>query len=218
MATHEITMSIVEDIDLLETKISKLKVEYEQYFLRVIKKQPIQLREEIDRLVNSYHGRAINNSTHKFRLNNLIAKYNTYRNYWNRTLRAIEEGTYHRQAEGGMGMGGITPPPSTAPARPRVEDKTEQPATLAAAPRPAAAEQPQRQAAPASNPTDDIYSRYMAARKECNEATAGISRESLAKSLEDYKKKIMLQYNAKDVEVRVAIKDGKSKLLIVPKK
>lgn len=203
MAAHEITMSIIEDIDLLETKISKLKVEYEQYFLRVIKKQPIQLREEIDRLVNSYHGRAISNSTYKFRLNNLIAKYNTYRNYWNRTLRAIEEGTYHRQAEGSMGngFGG-----STAPAPPPQARQTP-----VAQPQPAATQPP-------ANPQDDIYNRYMAARKECNEATAGISRESLAKSVEDYKKKIMLQYNAKDVEVRVAIKDGKSKLLIVPKK
>ena len=209
-------MSIVEDIDILETKISKLKVEYEQYFLRVIKKQPIQLREEIDRLVNTYHGRNINNSSQKFRLNNLIAKYNTYRTYWNRTLRAIEEGTYHRQSEGGGIGGSITSQtPLTQPAPLRLEGRALQTAqSVVEAPRNAPPPAPR----PSAVPTDDIFTRYMAARKECNEATTNISKESLTKSIEDYKKKVMEQYNVKDVEVRVAIKDGKSKLLIVPKK
>lgn len=217
-------MGILEDIDILETKIARLKVEYEQYFLRVIKKQPIQMREEIDRLVLSYHGRVINNSTQKFKINNIIAKYNSYKTYWNRTLRAIEEGTYHRQAEGGMGngFGG-----STAPAPPQMrQTPSAQPQTATAQSQAATAQpsqpshaQPKPAAAPPpANPADDIYNRYMAARKECNEATNGISRESLAKSVEEYKKKVMAQYNAKDVEIRVAIKDGKSKLLIVPKK
>jgi len=198
-------MGIPEDIDILETKIARLKIDYEQYFLRVVKKQPIQMRTEVDRLVSSYHGRVINNSSQKFRLNNLVAKYNSYRTYWTRTLRAIEEGTYHRQAEGaeggmGNGIGG-----STAALPPTQTRQT----PLA---------QPQPAAQNPTDPADDIYNRYMAARKECNEATTGISRETLAKSVEDYKKKVMAQYNVKDVEVRVAIKDGKSKLLIVPKK
>lgn len=200
-------MGILEDIDILETKIARLKIEYEQYFLHVIKKQPIPLREDIDRLVNSYHGRNVGSSAQKFRLNNLVSKYNTYKNYWNRTLRAIEEGTYHRQAEGGMAD--ATPPPLNTPSQPQTQDKARQPEPPTAAARPAAA---------APSPADDIYNRYIAARKECNESTAGISRESLAKSVEEYKKKVMEQYNAKDVEIRVAIKDGKSKLLIVPKK
>lgn len=207
-------MSIIEDIDILDTKISKLKVEYEQYFLRVIKKQPIQLREEIDRLVNSYHGRSIGNSAHRFRLNNLVSKYNSYKNYWNRTLRSIEEGTYHRQAEGSMTD--VSSSALAAPPLPQINGKSNQLA-LTAVPVPQSAQQVQPQN-PAPSQADDIYNRYIAARKECNEGIVGISKESLAKSIEDYKKKVIEQYNVKEIEVRVAIKDGKSKLLIVPKR
>ena len=41
--------SIKEDLALLEYNITKLKVEYEQYFIRVLKREPLALRGQIDK-------------------------------------------------------------------------------------------------------------------------------------------------------------------------
>lgn len=208
-------MGIQEDIDVLENKVARLKVEYEQYFLHVVKQPPSKLRDEVERLVLAYHGKNITSSSHKFRLNNVVSKFNTYRNYWNRALRSIEEGTFNRRAEGGMG---ITSAPVAPPASPGQEPKQN------TEPTPAARQQGQdRPAAPTPAPAaasgaDDIYNRYIAARKECNESTSGITPEALSKSVDEFKKKVMAQYNAKDVDVKVAVKDGKARLIIVPKK
>ncbi|MFQ5586916.1 MAG: MXAN_5187 C-terminal domain-containing protein [Thermodesulfobacteriota bacterium] len=89
-------MGINEAIDLLESKLNRLKTEYEQYFLRILKKEPTALRSEVERLITQCSGQPIHNTATKFRLNSLTARYHSHKNYWTRVLRAIEEGTYHR--------------------------------------------------------------------------------------------------------------------------
>jgi hypothetical protein len=91
-----------EDIDLLDVKITRLKMEYEQYFMGILKREPLFLRGEAEKLIRHYSTKAITNTSLKFKYRSLVSKFTAYRQYWTRTLRAIEEGTYRRRAEGGM--------------------------------------------------------------------------------------------------------------------
>lgn len=187
-----------EDLEILDGKIARLKVEYEQYFARVLKREPAQLRDEVDRIILAYSNKAINNTSIKFKLSALVAKYNSYKQYWTRVLRAIEDGTYNRKAEG-------------APEGPVAKG--------AAKTSPA----PERKAPVQSSPDEDngvseIYKKYIEARKQCNEPVEGITPETLKKTLDQYKKKVEEQYKTSEVDFKVQIKDGHAKLSITPKK
>lgn len=191
-------MSDKDDIEQLDSKIARLKVDYEQYFAKIQKREPAKLRDEVDRAVLSLSNRQLTNTGLKFKLNAIVAKYNTYKQYWTRVLRAIDEGTYVRKGEGGMEL-------ESALRRPGPER---------------AVEAPVRKEAPAKsgNGFDDLYSKYIEARKSCNESVEGLTPEALKKTVEQYRKKVEEQYKTRDVDFKVTIKDGKTKLTITPKK
>src|SRR3989304_7341072 len=98
-------MGLKEDLDILDTKISKLKVDYEQYFAKILKREPTALRDEIDRIILKYSNQPTTNTSLKFRYSTLTAKYTSYKQFWNRILRRIEDGNYER----GAGFGVISP-------------------------------------------------------------------------------------------------------------
>ncbi len=184
----------MEDIDGLDSKIARLKVEYEQYFMRVLKREPVKLRNEIEKTILLHSNKNFTNTSLKFKFNSTVAKYNSYKQYWSRVLREIEEGTFTRKGEGdALGI--------------RPQTKTPAP------------EKPAERAPDANRSTEleDVYRQYIDKRRECNESTEGITMESLARTIDKYKKQIEDQYKTKDVDLKVYVKDGKTKLTIVPK-
>ena len=194
-------MGVQEDMTALDAKVARLKVEYEQYFMRVIKREPLQMREEVERVIRNYSNQSISNTSQKFRFNSLVAKYNSYKQYWTRTLRSIEEGTYVRRAESvPTGAKPVPPPPSL--------------------------QSPQSQRSPAPPPKEkggdgklnEAYEEFIASRKKCKEPVKGLTLEKFAKNIEASKRRIKEKYKAGDVDLKVDIKDGKTKLTIVPKK
>ena len=190
-----------EDIDVLEAKVARLKVEYEQYFMRVIKMEPLKLREQVDRMVLFYSNQNITNTSLKFRFNGIVARYNSYRQYWTRVLRAIDDGTYWRKAEGGF--------EDVVAALP-----VKQTVGVGAPPResgPAARHSPDGE-------ISDVYRKYIDARKACNEPTDGITYDMIARMIERHRQQIESQYKTKDLELKVYIKDNRARLAISPKK
>lgn len=89
-------MGIPEDIAQFEQSLNELIIKYEQYFLGLEKREPVRLQETVDRLARKYVNTKIVNTMLNFKYNSLVAKLNSYRQYWNRTLRLIEEGRYSR--------------------------------------------------------------------------------------------------------------------------
>ncbi|MEE9613860.1 MAG: MXAN_5187 C-terminal domain-containing protein [Thermodesulfobacteriota bacterium] len=186
-------MSINEDIPLLDVKLTKLKVEYEQYFMHILKREPLRLREDVDRLVRRYSNVPISNTGLKYKYQSLVGRYISYKQYWARTIRAIEEGTYVRRAEGGGARGAPPPEPTRS------------------------AEKPVDPGMPGMPGMEDIYKKYLDARKECSESTDDVSYERIQKGVNQLKKKAENTYG-KDVEVKVYVKDGKATIGVVPKK
>ena len=172
-------------------------MDYEQYFTRIIKREPVKLKEEVESIIRHYSNKNITNTSIKFRYNSLVSRYNSYKQYWTRTIRAIEEGTFWKMAEGD---GSRVKPAVSRPEPPA---------------------RPERRSQAAGGEGDDglrdVYEKYIEARRACNEPTEGVSYEKLASTIERTKKQVEEKYNVKDVDLKVYVKDGKAHLAITPK-
>ncbi len=92
MESEEIEIAINE----LEVRLERLRALYEQYFLGFEKIEPTVARKDVDRRIYVLRREKIRNTARRFRLQNIIQRYNTFQQYWQRICREIENGTYKR--------------------------------------------------------------------------------------------------------------------------
>ena len=83
-------MGVKEDLETLDKNIARLKMEYDQYFARTLKYEPYKLKTEIEQTIFRYSSSNIKNTALKFRYNSLVARFNSYKNYWNRMFRDMD--------------------------------------------------------------------------------------------------------------------------------
>lgn len=83
-------------LDLLEQSIQDLKVLFEQYFLDLILIPPLEDQKSLRRMIREIQKMPFRQPVHHFRLRNLQSRFNTYSTYWEKNLKAREEGTYKR--------------------------------------------------------------------------------------------------------------------------
>ncbi|MDT8396054.1 MAG: MXAN_5187 C-terminal domain-containing protein [bacterium] len=81
----------------LEQDIHKLKTAYEQYFSGIERRPPEMLAEKVAREVRTMSSTAITNTALRFRNQQIISRYNTYHQYWQKNLRDLEEGRRPRR-------------------------------------------------------------------------------------------------------------------------
>jgi len=105
-------MGVPEDIDLFDRSLKEQVIRYEQYFLGMERREPLKLLEEVESLSRRYTASAITNTMLLFRYNSLKSRFVSYRQYWNRTNRLIEEGRYSRDRFKMQRHQAETPPPS----------------------------------------------------------------------------------------------------------
>lgn len=85
-----------ESLDQLEEELSSLRVAYERYFLGIDKKTPGRQHDKLDRKLRQMTSTRMGSTALRFRLEALRGRYVTYRQYWTRTCRQIDEGSYVR--------------------------------------------------------------------------------------------------------------------------
>jgi hypothetical protein len=142
----------------LEAEIKRLEAEYNMFFAGRLPRLPWETRARVEALVKRYDRMQLRNTAERFRFGSLQARYVTFTDLWERSLKAREEGRPQRG------------PRTAAP-----------PARAAAAPPPAG---PRAGAPPAarivavaafrdpSTETErlaDLYEQLSAARKEAGE-------------------------------------------------
>lgn len=81
---------ISEDMDRFENLIKMINFEYNQYFAGNKKNPPIVYEREINKLIRKYNLYQIVNTTYRFKFNNLVAKFLTFRDKWNRKMMEFE--------------------------------------------------------------------------------------------------------------------------------
>ena len=81
----------------LEKDIHRLKTRYDQYFLGVERRPPEKLANDVAREVRFFSTTRMINTALRFKVQQLIARYNTFLTYWQKNLKDMEEGRTPRR-------------------------------------------------------------------------------------------------------------------------
>ena len=120
MAAYQSELDV--ELQELERRLERLRALYEQYFIGIEKLEPSVPRQDVDRRISALRKIKINNTARRFRLQNIIQRYNTFQQYWLRTCREIENGTYHRHVIRAKNRFGTVPLTAAARRRARLSD------------------------------------------------------------------------------------------------
>ncbi len=194
-------MGVPEDkalLDRIEADIEKLKVAYDMYFQGMEKRPPLEERRRLDREVNRLIGFRSPNTAVKFRANTVVQRMVTYRHLWDRIMQQIEDGRFKRDIFK-ANLKHQRPPAPRGTRDEIIED-----AELVE-------DAPQRQ-------WGGVFDAYVKARQSTQEGTGGLSYDKMAAVLEKQAAQLRAKYNARDVEFKVVVEGGKTKLKAVPKK
>jgi len=197
-------------LDALEEELEEIKVKYEMYFIGAERMEPGRRREDLKRNIARLKNVFTRNAAIRFRVQALHARYLSYERLWLRSTREKEAGTYRRdvlkarqKATAGRGKKveaaaeTVQPPPLPAPGAP-------QPVMAAAA----TMTEPELR---------ELFDAYVAAKKRCNEDVSKLSYEALARTVSKQAPEIARKFQAKRVEFKVTVRDGKAVLTAVPK-
>ncbi|MFT3923645.1 MAG: MXAN_5187 C-terminal domain-containing protein [Myxococcales bacterium] len=83
----------------LETRVDRLRALYENWFRGYEKTEPHVARKDVERRVYGMRKELPRNTALRFRYHQLYQRYTTLANYWHRTAKQIEEGTYRLQLQ-----------------------------------------------------------------------------------------------------------------------
>ncbi|RMG17718.1 MAG: hypothetical protein D6729_08380 [Deltaproteobacteria bacterium] len=192
---------IAATIDQLDEELNELKVRYEQYFLGMELRAPTQRKEQLRQKLMALKREFIRNTALKFKLNTLWNKYLSYERMWERTVKEIEEGRYRRDV---------------FKARLRSRARQEQSARETAKKTRPAAKQRGVDGLP-DEKLEKLFNAFVTAKKRCKEDTSGLSLEAMRRSLAKQIPAIKKKHNAKSVDFKVVIKNGKAVLKAVPR-
>lgn len=81
-----------EDLKQFENKLKILRTEYNQFFAGARKQPPVFTEIQVRKLIRKYAADKQLKGTHRFKFYNLIARFNTLREFWQRRIRIMEEG------------------------------------------------------------------------------------------------------------------------------
>ena len=81
-----------EELDKLEEDIRKLKNKYDQFFSGIMKMPPRHERHLLEVYIFELGKMKMRENARRFRYNQLLSRYNQYREMWGRKMREREEG------------------------------------------------------------------------------------------------------------------------------
>jgi hypothetical protein len=181
---------LAEELDAMEEALVALQVSYEKYFLGIDRKPPERDRKLVSDRMRTLKTTYVKNTALKFRLHTLFAKLISFERMWDRTLREIEDGTYHRDL-------------FKAKLHANREER-----------------QAAKQQASSFHIPDDklrkLYETYVTARQRTGESVAGLTFDAVASKIRAQVPELLSKHKAKNVEFKVVIKGGKAVLKAVP--
>ena len=180
--------AVGDDLVVLDNKLKQLKLEYDQYFIGFRPREPVLLRSDVNKIVARYSNTGIQNTALRFKFNNLCARFFAMRRQWDAVLRQIEDGTYR-----------------THIFKAKLHERERRGGPAPVSPPPGAA-------------GDDLFERYLAARRDCGEDVKGVTRERLDRLVETQRAAIQERFRCREVRFRVVIENGRTKLKATPVK
>jgi hypothetical protein len=203
-------VTIDEELNVLETQLRRLKIEYEVYFSNPTKRPPTDIEWKVLSLLRKFSDGGRMSFSQRFRYNEMAQRYAIYSDLWRKKSRIREEG-YRRPQDALLAVQGV---------RPEQEHKPQHPVyglshAAAAAAAPAVTSQPftlhnvvdrtEREQ------VERLYNTLVAAKKKAGENVSG-DLDSFSTFVEKKTAEIRKKFHCQDVEFSVELTDGHVKL------
>lgn len=196
-----------EELNVLDTQLRRLKIEYEIYFSNPSKKPPADIEWKVVALLRKFSDGGRMNFSQRFRYNEMAQRYAIYSDLWRKKSRIREEG-YRRPQDALLSVQGVrTTEEELKPhhhqaygvKRPATGTESSAQFTLHSV------DQAEREQ------VERLYNTLVAAKKKAGENVSG-NLDSFATFVQKKTKEIRKQYQCDAVEYSVEIASGQVKL------
>jgi hypothetical protein len=201
-------MTVDEELNLLESQLRRLKIEYEVFFNNPQKKPPSDLEWKVLTLLRKFADGSRMSFSQRFRYNEIAQRYAVYSDLWRKKSRIREEG-YRRPQDALLSVQGVRPEEH------QPEHKVYGLSHAAAAG--AGASDSQSFVVHCADPgtetdkVEKLFTALTAAKQKAGEKVPG-SLDSFKSFVEKKTDEIKRQHGCQKVEYTVELQDGKVKL------
>jgi hypothetical protein len=198
-----------EELNVLDTQLRRLKIEYEIFFSNPTKRPPTDIEWKVLSLLRKFSDGGRMNFSQRYRYNEMAQRYAIYSDLWRKKSRIREEG-YRRPQDALLSVQGVRSEEEPKPEQHPVYGLSK--AATAAGGAPAAA-QPftMHESEAGREQLERLYNTLVAAKKKAGENVSG-SLESFSSFVQKKTEQIRKQYGCHDVEFSVELADGQVKL------
>lgn len=203
-------MTTDEELNVLDTQLRRLKIEYEIYFSNPTKKPPTDIEWKVTALLRKFSDGGRLNFSQRFRYNEMAQRFAIYSDLWRKKSRIREEG-YRRPQDALLSIQGV---------RTGEEDhKLQHPKAYGVSRAAAAAAAAESSSQFTLHSVDKaereqverLYNTLVAAKRKAGENVGG-NLDSFAAFVQKKTKEIRKQYQCDAVEYSVEIASGQVKL------
>ena len=209
-------MTTDEELNLLDSQLRRLKIEYEIYFSNPQKKPPADIEWKVVALLRKFSDGGRMNFSQRYRYNEMAQRYAIYSDLWRKKSRIREEG-YRRPQDALLGVQGV-----------REEQEHQAPRQVYGVSAAAAAAAPGRAgSAPhftlhnvdqaEREQVERLYNTLIAAKNKAGEKVSG-NMDSFVTFVQKKTQQIRKQYHCDNVEYFVELAEGHVKLTAKAKK
>jgi hypothetical protein len=190
-----------DELDKLEEDIRRLKNRYDMFFAGMQKMPPMIERRNLEVFIHELNKLKIRDNARRFRLNQLLSRYNQLREMWGRRMREREEGPMdfkRRQSALAEPSEPIAPPRAAS----RVTSGDSEPYV---------------KVAPGTNGDEikQLYDKIQSEHSKMGKAS-NVTFEQLSEMVQKQSETVRARYNVSTVAFRVETVDGKVKLKAKP--
>ena len=212
-------MTTDEELNLLDSQLRRLKIEYEIYFSNPTKRPPTDVEWKVLSLLRKFSDGGRMNFSQRFRYNEMAQRYAIYSDLWRKKSRIREEG-YRRPQDAILSVQGVRVMEESKAQHPPVYGLAKAAAAPAGAADAAISEPPAPQSRPFTLQSVDqgerdqverLYNTLVAAKKKAGENVSG-NFDSFTTFVQKKTEQIRKQYGCQNVEYSVEMAGGQVKL------
>ncbi len=204
-------MTTDEELNVLDSQLRRLKIEYEIYFSNPNKRPPTDVEWKVLSLLRKFSDGGRMNFSQRYRYNEMAQRYAVYSDLWRKKSRIREEG-YRRPQDALLSVQGV-----------RIAEEEHKPqhhpvygVSHAAAAAPAGAVSSQHFTLHSVDQAEReqverLYNTLVAAKKKAGESVSG-NFDSFTTFVQKKTEQIRKQYHCEDVEYSVELTNGHVKL------
>ena len=193
-------MTVDEELNLIESHLRRLKIEYEVFFSNPQKKPPSDLEWKVVTLMRKFSDGSRLSFSQRFRYNEMAQRYAIYSDLWRKKARIREEG-YRRPQDALLSVQGVREEEHEQKHKVYgVGHHEDQPFVVQCSDATAEAEK-----------VEKLYQALSAAKKKNGENVSG-TLDSFKSFVQKKTQEIRKQHKCEKVEYAVEVQDGKVKL------